>query len=642
MVPAAQTAPDRLAGFFRHLAVRIPLFVATALLLFLSLLFFPIAPDSGLDAAWQLALNHAWTHGSAFGRDLVFTYGPWGWLNTAYYDPATFAGRVIWEIAWKAFAALALARLAFALSWPRAILLVVTGAALVPLFGDILPMLVVSGLLLSFLYRPGAGRARIVAVAAVLGLLSLQKFSCFVAAGFGLACLGLGLVRRGNRRDAGWLIGAWTAAVVFWWLAAGQDLGALPAFVRHSLWSAAVYDEAMFLVAPPWVLPLGLAAAVGYFLLTWGEWRRGVLGALLLTGLGLLVWKQAFVRADQHTLGFFFFTLLAALAAPLAWPNPAGWRRVALSWSLAALSLAGSIVTAPGLLKNVHLLLRLHLVENTRTLLALGEHRAAVEQRLAAHRAAAALPATATRVGRETIDAFGFGQAALLLNGLDYHPRPVIQSYLACSDRLAELNAAFYDSPRAPRFTLAKLESIDSRFPPLDDGRLLPRLFTDHVYELTERGQVLLRHNPAATHPAPIALGSGRLRFGENYPLPAFDGRALWVTVAVNPSWQGWLRRTFYKPPEVSIVINDGTAVERSFRLILPAARAGFLISPMLTDTAGLERLAAHRTGRPARSFRLNVLPGDDVYFLKRAYIDVYALPDLRFTSDDAAAVAVP
>lgn len=629
---AAQSALIRSAGFLCLHAGRRLLFVVATLLLWVTLLGFPIAAEPGLDASWQLVLNHAWTHHFAFGRELVFTYGPWGWLNTQYYDPATFGERLTWDLAWKGLAACWIVRVAFALPMVRRILVLAAALLLLPVFGDLLPMLVISGMLVSLLRTTGANRGRWVALGLLLGLLCLQKFSWFIAVACGLAAVGLDFAARREWRAAGWLIGSWLAGVIGWWCAAGQTLADLPGFLQHAMWSAAVYDEAMFFAEPPRVLFLGLATAGAYLLLVWVDCRRSVLQALLLTGLGLLVWKQSFVRADLHTFGFFFFMIFVGLAAPLVWVRGAtGWWRPARAWVLVGLAVAGAIATEPGLMGNLHQLLRLHVVDNTRTLLSLGRSHTEVDQRLAATRAAEDLPAIRTRVGAATIDQFGFLQTALLFNRLNYSPRPVIQSYQACSAPLSALNADYYTSPQAPRFTLVTLDSIDGRFPPLDDSLLLPRLFTDHDYELTERGFVLLRHRPSIAPWAPVSLSQSRLRFEETFPLPAFDGRALWLTLEIKPSWQGWLRRKFYKPPEVTLVINDGTPEEERFRLIVPAARAGFLISPVLSHTADLERLATGRTGRPARSFRLSIRPGDACYFLKRATIEISALPGLKY-----------
>ena len=63
------------------------------LLVLLSLLtvvwFAPEVPYPAQDSAWVLALNQAVADHLAFGRDVLFTLGPWGTVYAGQYHPAT-------------------------------------------------------------------------------------------------------------------------------------------------------------------------------------------------------------------------------------------------------------------------------------------------------------------------------------------------------------------------------------------------------------------------------------------------------------------------------------------------------------------------------------------------------------------------
>lgn len=61
------------------LAVLLPLFIP----------FTPIMPGLTIDASWALALNQAVSQGLAFGRDIVFTLGPYSAIYTKAYHPDT-------------------------------------------------------------------------------------------------------------------------------------------------------------------------------------------------------------------------------------------------------------------------------------------------------------------------------------------------------------------------------------------------------------------------------------------------------------------------------------------------------------------------------------------------------------------------
>src|SRR6185436_5439341 len=96
------------------------------------------------------------------------------------------------------------------------------------------------------------------------------------------------------------------------------------------------------------------------------------------------------------------------------------------------------------------------------TLLSPSEYRMRLESHHRALERMYDLPRIRTAVGREPIDVFGSNQSMALLNHLNYRPRPVFQSYSAYTPELVELNAAFLESDRAPRFMLFQHEALDN------------------------------------------------------------------------------------------------------------------------------------------------------------------------------------
>ncbi|HWF13581.1 MAG TPA: hypothetical protein VG272_07585, partial [Candidatus Acidoferrales bacterium] len=49
----------------------------------------PLMPAQGLDTSWMFAMNQGVAHGFVFGKDIVFTFGPYSSIYTELYDPAT-------------------------------------------------------------------------------------------------------------------------------------------------------------------------------------------------------------------------------------------------------------------------------------------------------------------------------------------------------------------------------------------------------------------------------------------------------------------------------------------------------------------------------------------------------------------------
>ena len=133
------------------------------------------------------------------------------------------------------------------------------------------------------------------------------------------------------------------------------------------------------------------------------------------------------------------------------------------------------------------------------------------------NRADAALPEVKKVVGNDTIDMFGFLPGLVLLNDLNYHPRPVPINFAATTPLLMEKNAAFYrDDATAPKFLLANIGQIVARFPPQDDALALPEVFEHYTPLLSDHGFLLLQRTPGQPDLERIFISSTNVEWGEH------------------------------------------------------------------------------------------------------------------------------
>jgi hypothetical protein len=601
------------------------------ILLCLAGYYFPISPDVHLDPSWQMALTYGWSHHWIYGQDIVFTYGPWGWLTTRYHDTDTFLVRFAWELVWKTTATLFFVRAAWHLSTFRRCVALLAGLLILPLVGDTLPTLVIAGAGAWGIRRYANPPIILILVGAALGFLSLQKFTYLALSMCAVSGVTLRyLMGRDYRRGTIFIV-SWSTSLLAGWLIAGQPISALPHFLQRSFWISADYSSAMGLEESRTIFWFGLASVVTFF---GSIWRlpvvRNLPMFLMLTGCAFVSWKQGFVRADGHAMGFFHSMIFAGLAAPLC-IDLTRFNRAA-SAILVVIAVSGSIAVEPGLASILHYLLRDHISDSINILPSPQNFRRKLDEQFTNQRIINDLPQVRTTIGTAGIDQFGYEQAVVLLNGFNYRPRPVLQGYQAYSGRLSELNQNFYLSPAAPEFTLVRLQTIDGRYPTLDDAAVLPLLITDHDWLLSEKGFTLLRRhaNPAALELVPLA--SGRLRYGtEAWTLESPTTHGIWAMIDAPLSWLGWLRTIFYKAPVVTLVLSEQTGLEKRFRLVTSASRDGFLLSPMLLDTADFDALSHHHSGRPPAGFRLEIDPRDAKFFLKRARFELFTVPSIDF-----------
>src|ERR1700678_3478696 len=74
--------------------------VAATLAIWVSLFSVPGRTEPQLDASWQEMLIYAREHGLQFGRDIIFTWGPWGFLcSLAHLGKAEAAPILAWQVA---------------------------------------------------------------------------------------------------------------------------------------------------------------------------------------------------------------------------------------------------------------------------------------------------------------------------------------------------------------------------------------------------------------------------------------------------------------------------------------------------------------------------------------------------------------
>src|SRR5262249_33603874 len=111
-------------------------------------------------------------------------------------------------------------------------------------------------------------------------------------------------------------------AVLAAWLAAGQNPANFPPYLQRSLEVASGYADAMGLQESASLLAWGLAAAAACLaFLAHAAWAHrdrafGLCAAGFAGLVWLVAWKEGFIRADSHVMGFFCFTIIAAVALP--------------------------------------------------------------------------------------------------------------------------------------------------------------------------------------------------------------------------------------------------------------------------------------------------------------------------------------
>jgi len=468
--------------------------------------------QSGLHADWNwvFTLAYAAERGLNYGDQVIWTYGPLGFLSTPFGPVLYYADITL-------------------LSWlfTGLIQVVLAGALLValrrsfPLAGALAVALVV----LTFLVDPVAalGFAWCALVLSRSGDLphdrAMMAFPYAMGVLTGIAMLGkldngielmllasIALVGAFRWRDAAAFAGVTLATALAGWLATGQVLADVGPYVRNSIELVVGYTAAMGLNDPAyaWTYPFALALAALALAVGWDatrgfrplrRWGLVALCAVYVAGL----FREAFVRQAPDHLVIYFSGMLVLFAVLPA----RGLRRLmplgGIAAGVVALASIGGVHDA---LRSVNPYASAKAFgDQVQTLTSRARREASTRELrrgIAAYELSAEL---VSRIGRRSVMFWPFLEAQLAYAyDLDLRPLPTLEPYAAYTPALDRLGAEMLaSSSRAPariiRLAPDVSQAIDERNPrfeaPLATLEILCRyreLWRGRVWELLARG----------------------------------------------------------------------------------------------------------------------------------------------------------
>jgi hypothetical protein len=561
----------------------------------------PQIPSALLDSGWKLGLCVGLDRGMAFGRDLVFTYGPYSCLTTRQYWPPLYLASLAFE------GALALLCAGLTLQAARAVTERYVGLCALFVLGittDTLAMALPIVFVWHALRSPKRGAATWLAILA-MGPLALAKFVLLPLCLAAVICAAL---LRGRIRFL-WLdILVLAAAVIGAWLLAGQPLAGIADYLRNAWEVASGYPQAMqwpgagsaasSVATLAQLAVAALALALGILVL----WQPRAAGTGMLAHLAwlgfvgfvlLLSVRLGATRGEYLHLGIATAAIAALAALSLAW---ASRRRVFLAAVLAVslvATFAFQVVRYQG--KGGGLLAeRLDsTVPGLIDIVSGHDPRRRLDERLALARREIERDAALDSLVQGSYDVLGQDQFLILALGEEnWLPRPVLQGYSAYTPALAQLNARHLAGAAAPRFLVAPLQTIDGRFPMMDDAAIWPQVAAR--YEVMGRAgkRLVLQRRPEGSTPATSHNGrSWKIRVNDWTALTNPDGPvSVYGTLTIASSPLDGLRSMLWKPPLRYLELRTaGSEGVQRFRIIDKAAAGTFLLSPAITDVDGLE-----------------------------------------------------
>ncbi len=604
----------------------------------------PGMPNPTLDGSWIYAVNQAEAQGLAFGRDVIFTVGPYAAVYTHAYHPGTVwimvVGCLLLDLCYASCFIWLVRRAHW--SWPP-ILAALLVTLLIRSDAFFFSFLLLLALVLFRLHDEAMDNpAKPLTLCWLAILFGCSGMLPFVKISYAIAELGVSVLilcfLALHRR--------WTMALVcslslfmgilVFWVAAGQKLADLPAFFSASLPIVSGYTQAMSVPGPPRELLLFLLGALGILLLILfarQSQRQQKHFLLLVYAFYIFVtFKEGFDRHDdghiavaQGSLAVAALSLtllqtpqrrrfgtasclavfvIALLPMGFMWhshfeiesgvsgqaPQPENGRQPSVLFARTGTDLGARILRKLGLLS----------LPSTSMLGPWNAepwtwHRRFDEARQAIN---AASQLNFSMLG--SVDIYSNEQSALLSRGYSWDPRLVFQGYSAYTPSLIRRNEQHLRGSAAPDHIVFDLDPIDDRFPTLDDGLSWPAMLDNYRVAEVANGRVHLVRNPEPLRTqsrfTPLETFSAQL--GQEVALPSSTG-PIFAQIDVDPTLYGRLIQTAYKLPQLTLILVtiDGRRV--AYEVVANMMKTGFFISPLIVDNDGFVRL--FNSARPLR-----------------------------------------
>jgi hypothetical protein len=520
-------------------ANRVPIWVGGLIVALLGWRVGMNPPGVGLDASWNAGLAMGIHDGLHWGKELVWTYGPLGFLQTQL---VWFTDQTVLTFLYQGLLhVIFCVALVWALGRRLPLLLACVGAFVAVTVLPLLELSLLSAVIASFwlLEEPRSDRflnAFVIAAATFAAPAALIKLSTgpLVPVVLLIALIG---ARVGARRIA-LFVGVLVVELLLLWLLAGQSLGDIPAFIHRSIQISSGYSAAMLrsTEVAPWKVTAATLGAIGVsvalvvvaWLAPYRDRRGRWAGTLLVALAAFAIYKEGVVRVDAGHLTVYFANacvlwIAVGFAPGRRWFIPA----VALLVFLASLPLRPA-----GTADNLNPFSNLHYAfDQARNLASPGRRAAAMEDGRRGLKATYALePGALAAVRGHTVAVEPWEAGAAWAYHLDWLPQPVFQNYSAYTPALDRMNAATIESPDGPeRLLRENAQVVDAEFPTPDiDNRFLgwdppeqARAVLCNFAPLytSERWQVLGRV-PDRCGPE-RALGTVEAAAGQSVPVPA-------------------------------------------------------------------------------------------------------------------------
>lgn len=614
------------------LTIRSFLEKGTRLLLIVTIacLFIPLNPAmplEGLDNSWMFGMNQAIAQHLAFGRDIIFTFGPYASVYTKEYHPATdflmLLGGTFLALSYSVGILFLISKERWCLGLGYAALLagvMYSPDALIFSYALIVAASAYKAITLKQTHQSTSKSITLIMIVLFfcLGLPPLIKGSMLILCGaISVLCFLLFALKK-EKTLAIIALALPTCSMIGFWLVSGQSVLDLPTYVSNMAPIASGYTDAMSIVGDTsevWtyliasvVLCLGLVANKRNFSV------ENIFLWCVFPVFLFLAFKGGFVRHDGHAMMAAIALAIAALIYFAITTNKNNLPVVVFCFCAGFYICNHYHPISTATFKYNALRTYILAIDGLTNRL---QDRNWLDQQFSA--AIKKLKEKSNfPIMQGTTDIYSYNQSNLIASGNNWNPRPILQSYSVYTESLAIKNRDHLLGKSAPDNIVFSVEPIDSRLPPLEDGASWPALLSQYHPITSQDNRIFLAKNiPATNYVAPTLILSATHSLGEDVSVPE-TSNPVFVELDIKPTLMGRIANILFKPAKLKIKITLITGSSKEYRLISGFSKSGFIISPLVEYTPEFSLLYANKSflqNKMVKSFSVTTEDGSSIFW---------------------------
>ena len=217
------------------------------------------------------------------------------------------------------------------------------------------------------------------------------------------------------------------------------------------------------------------------------------------------------------------------------------------------------------------------------------------------------------KIGNQTVDIIPMEVSLVYFNNLQYRPRPVLQSYSAYDTYLDTKNFDFYNSTVAPNFVIYNTTTIDSRYHFYDEPKTKFNLLRHYDFIDSFSNQLVLKRRATSRVTEIIKQEEHEILLNTDYTVPSNNAFQL-ASFHIKYTLLGSAIRFLYQPPVIQITFFLENGTTRTHRLVKAAVEEPVLINKYITDNKDFANLLLNNSETLASVKRIKITAPEWAY----------------------------